>query len=133
MLGNVIDCVAHALDFFGILIRNFDVELFLEPHDKFNGIQRVSTEVINEARVGRHFAFVYAELVDDYRFNSLFSGPFCHFSAPPKKFSESLLIMTDEPGMPKLTIKLSFFIVLKQPRLRREIEDPRRSISDTDC
>ena len=81
MLADVIDRVADALDLFGVLIRDLYVELFLKPHDKFNGIERVSAEVINEARVGRHLAFVYAELVDDYRFHSLLNRTFCHLVA----------------------------------------------------
>ena len=33
--------VTHALNLFRVFVRDLDVELFLEPHHQFNGIERV--------------------------------------------------------------------------------------------
>src|SRR5712692_9920326 len=84
VLADVINRITHALNFFGVFVRDLDIELFLEPHHKFNRIERVGAEVVNEPRVRSHFAFVYAELVDDYLFHSFLNGTF-HFVAPPNE------------------------------------------------
>src|SRR5580700_1317981 len=39
MLGDVVDGVLHGADFFGVFVRNLDVETFFESHDQFDGVQ----------------------------------------------------------------------------------------------
>jgi hypothetical protein len=60
MLLYVIDGIAHALNFLGVFVGYLDVELFFEPHHKLNRVERIRSEVIYEARIGRDFAFVHA-------------------------------------------------------------------------
>src|SRR5437588_5128944 len=83
VLPDVIDGIADALDFFGVFVRYFDVEFFLETHYKFDRVERVGAEIIDEPGVWSHFAFVDTQLIDDYLFHSFLNGTF-HFVAPPK-------------------------------------------------
>ena len=48
ILVNVIDCLSHRLDLLRGVIRNRDVELFLEFHDQLYRVERVGSEVVDE-------------------------------------------------------------------------------------
>src|SRR5205809_6989300 len=82
MLLYVVYCVTHALNLLRVFVRNLDVELFLESHHQLNCIKRIGAKIVNEARVGSHFALVYTEFINNYLFYPLLNGPF-HFVAPP--------------------------------------------------
>src|SRR5690606_15446500 len=45
---DVVDRLLDGGDLLGFFIRNLDLELFFEGHHQFDGIQRVSAEVIDE-------------------------------------------------------------------------------------
>lgn len=46
--GNVVNSPSNGFDLIGIMIRDFDRELFLDGHDNFNSIERVQLEIIRE-------------------------------------------------------------------------------------
>src|SRR5579883_3204632 len=48
MCFDVADCVLHGFDFFGFVVRNLQFEGFLEGHDQFHTIQRISAQVIDK-------------------------------------------------------------------------------------
>src|SRR5688572_2743580 len=62
---DVVDGFLDARDLFRGLVRNLDSELLLECHDQLNGVERVSSEVVDEGRFGRHFLLVHPELFHD--------------------------------------------------------------------
>src|SRR5262245_26836975 len=84
VLFDVIDCIAHALNLFGVLVRNLDVEFLFKPHHQLDSIERVGAEIVDEPRVRSHFAFVHAEFIDDDLFDPFLNRTFSHFVAPPK-------------------------------------------------
>ena len=61
----MIDCLSNRLDLVGGVIGNVDVELFFEFHDKFYGVQRIGTEVVDEMRIAGDFFFFNTELFGD--------------------------------------------------------------------
>jgi len=63
VLIDVVVRIAHALNLFRVLIGNLDAELFLETHDQFDGVERVSAKVVDEPGIRRNFIFVDAQLV----------------------------------------------------------------------
>jgi hypothetical protein len=50
-LANVVDSLCGALDFVGILVRNFDREFLLDSHNDFDSVETVKTEIVGEAGV----------------------------------------------------------------------------------
>src|SRR5712671_4008956 len=68
VLIDIIVRVAHALNFFRILVRNFNAELFFEAHHQLDSVERVGAEVIDEPGIRRNFVFVDAKLVHDNLF-----------------------------------------------------------------
>src|SRR6266436_1588746 len=48
MLVDVVDGILHGADFFGGIVRDFDVEVLLERHDQLDGIQRISPQVVDK-------------------------------------------------------------------------------------
>jgi hypothetical protein len=70
------------LNFLGVFVGNFDAEFLFETHHQLNRVQRVSTQVIDEPRVWRHFVFVNTKLVNDYLFYFLLNLLIGHSFAP---------------------------------------------------
>src|SRR3954471_16426386 len=62
---DVLDGFLDACDLLGILVRDFDAELFFERHHELDGVERVGAEVVHERRVRRHFFFIDPELLHD--------------------------------------------------------------------
>ncbi len=56
---------------FSLIVRDLDVELFLEFHDQFYSVQRVSAQIVLERRFGSDFGLRNAELVND---DGLYAG-----------------------------------------------------------
>jgi hypothetical protein len=69
---DVFDDVAHALQFLSFFVGDFLAEFFFEGHDKFDGVQGVGPQVLDELRLGRHLIRIDAELLDNDVFNFLF-------------------------------------------------------------
>src|SRR4029453_12628444 len=69
-------CVTHALNLLRVFLGNLDSELFFKSHHQLNGIEGIGAKIINEARIGSHFALVHAEFIDNYLFNPFLNGPF---------------------------------------------------------
>src|SRR5438477_96551 len=60
---NVADGVLHSLDLLGFFVRNFEIESFLEGHDKFYAVKRIGAEIVDERCTGCNLALFHAELV----------------------------------------------------------------------
>src|SRR5215469_6354284 len=73
---DVVDRVLHGADLLRLFVGDFDVEGFFEGHDQFDRVQRVGAEVVYKRRVGRDFALVYTQLLNNDLLNTLFYG--CH-------------------------------------------------------
>src|SRR5262249_26878399 len=67
---DVTDCILNGLNFFSFFIGNFGAELFFKRHNQFNGIQRISAQILSKVGFWGHFSFIDAQLVDDYFFDS---------------------------------------------------------------
>src|SRR5690606_35809175 len=65
VLLQVTDRVADGLELLGLLIRDLDAELLLERHDQLHRIQRISAEILDEGRFGRHLLGLHPQLVDN--------------------------------------------------------------------
>src|ERR1019366_936295 len=59
---DVLDRFFDAGDLLGVLVGDFDPELFLERHHQFDGVERVGTQIVDKRRVRRHLFFVDPEL-----------------------------------------------------------------------
>src|SRR5205085_873635 len=64
VFADVIDCILHGTDLLRILVRNFDVESFLEGHDQLDGVERIGAQIVHERGGCRDFAFFLAQLLD---------------------------------------------------------------------
>src|SRR5262245_58831772 len=62
---DVLDGFLHSGDLFGILVGDFDAEFFLEGHDEFDRVERISVEIVHERRILRHSVFIDALLLHD--------------------------------------------------------------------
>src|SRR6185312_17377751 len=56
VFADVIDCILHGADLLRILVRNFDVESFLEGHDQLDGVERIGAQIVHERGVWGDFA-----------------------------------------------------------------------------
>src|SRR6185503_21086315 len=84
VLLDIVDGISHTGYLFGVLVRNLNVELFLESHHQLNGVQRVGPQVIDEPRVSGDFRLVNTEFIHNYRLYPFLNGTFCHVVAPLK-------------------------------------------------
>src|SRR4051794_23167361 len=75
---DVLDYITNALQLLGLFVRNFMAKLFFQRHDQFHGIERISTQILDELGVGRDLVGVNAELLDDDVLDSLFYGFLSH-------------------------------------------------------
>src|SRR5207248_11747397 len=64
-LFDVIDDVAHGLQFLRVLVRHFDGKFFFESHHQFHDVERISSEIFDERRLRRDLLRIHAELLDD--------------------------------------------------------------------
>src|SRR6185436_11785031 len=91
VLIDIVVRVAHALNFFSVLVGNLDAEFFFETHYQLNRVERVSAEVVDKPRVGSNFVFVNTQLVNDdlfYFLLNLWIGHyFCSSFNCPTNFS----------------------------------------------
>src|SRR5215469_4278944 len=58
------DRVTDRLDVLGNVVRNLDVELFLESHDQLDEVEAVGAEVVDEARLLADLLGVSVEVFD---------------------------------------------------------------------
>src|SRR5690242_1417796 len=65
MLFDVIDRLADGLDLFGLFVGDRELELVLELHDEFYGVQRVGVQVVDEVGLAGDLALVHAHLLAD--------------------------------------------------------------------
>ena len=63
--GDVVDSRLNSGDLLGFFIRNFGIEFFFQRHYQFNGIQRVSAQVVDEGGSVLHVFFFNTQLFDD--------------------------------------------------------------------
>ena len=57
MVVDVADRVRDGGDVLRVVVGDLEVELLLDGHDELDDIQRVSTQIIDEARLRLHFVF----------------------------------------------------------------------------
>jgi hypothetical protein len=79
---DVLDRFLDAGDLLGVVVGNFDPELFFERHDELHRVERVGAEVVDERRVWRHFFFVHAQLFHDDALNLVRDGHSALLSDP---------------------------------------------------
>lgn len=49
---------------FSCVVGNFDAEFFFESHDQFNGIERISAQIVNEASAFNNLVGVNAKMIN---------------------------------------------------------------------
>src|SRR5271165_6830409 len=59
---DIIHRVLDGADLLRVLVGNLDLEGLFEGHDQLDGVERISTEVVHERCVGRHFALFHPQL-----------------------------------------------------------------------
>lgn len=70
VLFDVSDSLADRCDFFSLLVGDCHIEFFFEFHDKLDGIEGVSTEVLDEIGTCDHLSLVNAQFVNDDFFDA---------------------------------------------------------------
>src|SRR3546814_10541810 len=71
---DVVDRLLHGGDLLGFLVGNLALELFLEGHDQFDGVERVGAEIVDERSAVGDFFFLDAKLFDDDLLDALFDA-----------------------------------------------------------
>jgi hypothetical protein len=56
--------VADSQDRVSCVVGNFDAEFFFESHDQFNGIERISAQIVNEASAFNNLVGVNAKMIN---------------------------------------------------------------------
>ena len=70
--------IADRLDVLGGIIRDLDVEFFLEGHDQFDVVERVGAQVVDEAGLFGDLVGISVQVVDDDLADAFQSvGPGC--------------------------------------------------------
>ena len=82
MSQDIIDGLLHGGDLFGIFIRNLAFEFFFQSHHQFHGVQRISTQIVDERRFILDFGFIDTQLFCNDLFNALF---YRHLYSPTLK------------------------------------------------
>src|SRR5690606_33082527 len=57
--------IADGLDFFGSIVRDFDVEFLFERHYQLDRVEGVSAQIINKAGGFGYFTFINAQMLND--------------------------------------------------------------------
>src|SRR6266498_1363277 len=83
---DILDHVAHALQFLRFLIGDLMTELLLERHDQLDGIQRVGPQVLDELGIRSDLVRVDPQLLHDDFFDSCFDGFFSSHDGSPFLF-----------------------------------------------
>src|SRR5271165_1211554 len=60
-----LDCVADSDDRFGLIVGNLDAKLFFEGHDQFDGVERISAQIVDEIGAFDDLVGVHAEVLHD--------------------------------------------------------------------
>src|SRR5664279_512096 len=76
---DVIDRILHGTDLLRLLVRNLDVEGLFKGHYQFDGVERVSAQVVYKRRICGDFALIHTQLLNDNLFYALFYR--CHVTA----------------------------------------------------
>src|SRR5580765_670143 len=82
VLIDVVVRIAHALNLFGVFVRDFDAELFFETHYQLDRVERIRAEVVDESRIGRYFVFIDPKFVNNDLFYFSFDLWIGHSFAP---------------------------------------------------
>src|SRR6478609_2011458 len=64
---------------------DFNIKGLFKSHDKFHGVKRIRAEIIHEGGIGRHFALIHSELLNNDLFNLLLNC--CHRIVSPSFFT----------------------------------------------
>src|ERR1700722_10864523 len=78
-LFDVFDHVADGLQLLRILVGDLRAKFLFKRHDQFDRVQRVSSQIFNELRLGRHLVGIDAELFDNNVLHSVCYGFLCHW------------------------------------------------------
>ena len=68
----MVDGFTDSLNFFSSVLGDADVKFFFQLHHQFNGVQRVSTQVVYKIRLARDFVFFNPKLLRDNVFYLIF-------------------------------------------------------------
>src|SRR5690606_23711208 len=68
---DVVDGLLDGRDLLGFLVRDLGLELVLERHHEFDGVERVRAQVVDEDGLVLDFRFIHAELLCDDFLDSL--------------------------------------------------------------
>jgi hypothetical protein len=82
--ARVVDRLLHGGDLFGFLVRNFHAEFIFEGHHEFDGIERISAQIVDERGFVLDFSFCDAQLFSNDLLNALFDV--VHYPSKGKKF-----------------------------------------------
>src|SRR5688572_24689157 len=82
VLLDVVDGLTHGLDLLGLLVGDRELELVLELHHEFYGVERVSVQVVDEVRLAGDLALVDAHLLADDLDDLLIDVFHCLFHLP---------------------------------------------------
>src|SRR5450759_1027601 len=63
VLADVVDGIGHGANLLRILVGDFDIEGFFEGHHQFDGVERISAQVVHERSAGRDLALVHTQPV----------------------------------------------------------------------
>ena len=72
------DYESRIVELFGILVGNLDSEFLFESHDELDGVERISSEVLDEGGIDGDLFSGHAELLDDDVADFFFDGFFRH-------------------------------------------------------
>jgi hypothetical protein len=72
--------VADRDDRLSLIVGNLHAELFLEGHDKLNGVERIGAKVVNEIRIVDHLVGFDAQMFDNDLLYAL--SDIAHFVRP---------------------------------------------------
>src|SRR6266550_239492 len=84
-LVQVLQRLSHGAQFLGFLVGDVDVEFLLERHHQLHGVEAVRPQVFHEARVGRQFVALDAQLLDDDVLDLLFELLHVHGHGYPQR------------------------------------------------
>src|SRR6478735_8836868 len=70
--ADVIDCLLHRRDLFGVVIGNLGFEFLLERHHELDRVERIGSQVVDERRFILDLGLVDTELLRDDFLDALF-------------------------------------------------------------
>src|SRR5580700_348266 len=81
VLFDVVHGIFYRGNFFGILVRDFDAEIFFKSHHQLDGVERVGAQIIHKGGGRSHFAFIHTELLDNDRLYAFFDAGHSDYSS----------------------------------------------------